>query len=267
MPKPPKAWFDEFPKEICHLLLHAAKLGITTIQNLVKSTKSQKLYTKPCFFYTKKINYGTHINKAKLLIDSYLHMYKFVQICTLMFFTMKITGLFFLFFLCFLPLKAQTNTAEVESYKAKLQQKEAERIKKINDYVAKNNAPLNGYNEKGNYFYLHHIDDLGMPIYFVTKQNEEKNQPNITIIDTKNELTDVPTVSPITVQNQQFLQVKSNENISEIRVLNSDTKCKIRKLNINLKDYKIDISSLKSDTYVVFIKYSNTKTFIYSIKI
>lgn len=41
----------------------------------------------------------------------------------------------------------QSDSTEIEAYKAKLQQKEAERVKKINDYVIKNNVPLNGYNQ------------------------------------------------------------------------------------------------------------------------
>ena len=92
-----------------------------------KIEKNKKLYTKPCFFYTKinkshnsknKINkyltiiYFTNTFANKLKVH-YNKMHYIMQ-CT---FSENIN----LFFLSFQSLKVQTNTAEIEAYVAKLQ--------------------------------------------------------------------------------------------------------------------------------------------------
>ncbi|MBK7957150.1 MAG: S8 family serine peptidase [Bacteroidetes bacterium] len=68
--------------------------------------------------------------------------------------------------------KGQINiNPQIESYKSALLQKDIERKKAIEDYVTVNQISKEFYDKKRNYHFIHHIDELGRPIYYKSHSN------------------------------------------------------------------------------------------------
>lgn len=156
---------------------------------------------------------------------------------------MKIRGIFYSMVLLSNLAIAQDNSTEIEKFKEGLKKKEDERIRKIDEYLSKYNVPKEGYYVNGDYFYLHNINDEGMPVYYSTK-SERGKVSFYTKVDTIFYPAAFNTVKSFQSDKAKRLKIETESDIKDLRILVFTTQKVIylkidcgKSVDINLKKF------------------------------
>ncbi len=158
---------------------------------------------------------------------------------------------------------------EIEQYKIQLQKSDEERKARIEEYVKKFNYPKSGYTEAGNYFFIHHIDEMGMPIYYETKGGQEDSVLKLKSIinSASSESLKLVEVKSQSVKKNRILKLESAVPISSIVVLNDKGKVQYTNQSLSKNSAELKMAKWLDGNYSIIILLKNNQTYITNIKL
>ncbi|MBK7957149.1 MAG: hypothetical protein IPK03_03020 [Bacteroidetes bacterium] len=158
---------------------------------------------------------------------------------------------------------------EIEQMKIQLQKSDDARKARIDEYVAKFNFPRSGYTENGNYFFIHHIDEKGIPVYYETKGNQGDSVLKLYSIvnSASNESAVITAIQTIALKKNRTLKFESAQSIASIIIINDKGKVQLSNQAISKNSFELKMSKWLDGNYSAIVKLKNNQIYFTHFKL